>query len=175
MKTSLIVAGKSLRINNEFLEYIFSHIKKQIDTIDTIFFLDKNDKNIFIDLEKIINENETTIIVASKDNFNLISKVVATLHEDNLELKEDTLIPANSNEFSKDSFLLKKNDKQISIICAKENSKLPSLHVNSEKKYITFSLIGLDEDSTKILLEPLASTYNVKLTSTPIVEGWSKI
>ena len=47
------------------------------------------------------------------------------------------------------------------------------LHVNDSSTI--FSLIGLDEDSTKILLEPLADTYEIKLCSTSIVEGWTFI
>lgn len=174
MKTSLLIVGQSLKNNTLFLEYIYNYLGESIQ-FDNQYFFDTNDKDILLDLEQILNTNERVIIVANKNGFNSISKILCTLKSDSLELKGQTLIPSQAMEFSQDSYLLQEGEKQIAVLCVKENQVLPTLHGDFSTCSLHFSLVGLDEDSTKVLLEPLASTYEVKLHSTPLIEGWTNI
>ena len=175
MATTLIIIGKSLKINRPFLEYIDSEVTLHVGTPHQKIFLDKNENHLFEALEKIISNTNETLIIASDDSFNIVGKIIATLNEDVLELKEDTLIPSKSKEYSNNSYLIDYNSKKVNILRAKENEKLPQIFFTCRDSSTEFSLIGLDEDSTKILLAPLADTYEIKLTSTSIVEGWSYI
>jgi nicotinamide-nucleotide amidase len=172
MSSTLVIVGKTIEINKPFLEYIYSQIPLHVEKI---IFLQKSDKNIFENIEKIISKSQKTLIVASNDSFNLIGKVLSTLNEDSLELKEDTLIPSKSTKFEKNSYLIEYNDNIVNVILAKENETLSTILLEDKIEATTFSLIGLDEDTAKILLNPLAETYEIKLTSTSIVEGWSLI
>jgi nicotinamide-nucleotide amidase len=174
MKTSLLIVGQSLKSNTLFLEYIYNYLGK-LAQFDNQYFFDTNDKDILLDLEQILNTNEKVIIVANKNGFNSISKILCTLKSDSLELKGQTLIPSQATEFSEDSYLLREEKRQIAVLCAKENQVLPTLHGDFSTCSLHFSLVGLDEDSTRVLLEPLAATYEVKLNSTPIIEGWTNI
>ena len=175
MATTLVIVGKSLKINKPFLSYIDSQIELHVEVPNQKIFLDKNETHLFEVLENIINQSEQTIILASNDSFNLIGKIISTLSEDVLELKKNTLIPSKSKEYSNNSYLLEYQSKKINILRAKENEKLPQIFLTCKENSTLFSLIGLDEDSTKILLEPLADTYEIKLNATSIVEGWSFI
>jgi nicotinamide-nucleotide amidase len=175
METTLVIVGKSLQINKPFLDYIDSQIYLCVKTPKKKIFLDKNDTNIFLLLEQIIDKTEQTIIIASKDSFNLIGKVLSTLNEDELELKDNMLIPSKAKDYTVGSYLLKYNNKIINIIEAQETLVLPKILIKAKEELSLFTLIGLDEDSTKILLEPLANTYEIKLNSTSIVDGWSLI
>ena len=175
MATTLIIVGKSLKINRPFLEYIDAQISLHVETPKRKIFLDKSESNLFETLENCINQSSQTIIVASSDSFNLVGKIIATLNEDVLELKQNTLIPSKSKEYSDNSYLTNYNSKKVNILRAKENEKLPQIFLTCKESSTQFSLIGLDEDSTKILLAPLADTYEIKLSSTSIVEGWSFI
>lgn len=175
MSSTLVIVGKSLKVNKPFLEYIDSHISLHVETPNQKIFLDKNETHLFEVLEKIINQSDQTIILASDDSFNLIGKIISTLNEDVLELKQNTLIPSKSKEYSTNSYLLEYEGKEVNILRAKENEKLPQVLITCKESSTLFSLIGLDEDSTKILLEPLADTYEIKLTTTSIVQGWSFI
>ena len=172
MSSTLVIVGKSLEINEPFLDYVKSQIPLHVEKI---LFLQKSDKDIFENLEKIITTSNKTLIVASKESFNLIGKVLSTLSEDSLELKEDTLIPSKSINFSKDSYLIKYKKNLVNVLLARENELLPKIFLKKESKSTKFSLIGLDEDATKILLTPLAETYEIKLESTSMVEGWSLV
>ena len=175
MAASLIIVGKSLKINKPFLEYIDSHISLHVETPQQKIYLDKNETNLFEILEKTINQSDQTIVIASSDSFNLVGKIISTLNEDVLELKEKTLIPSKSKEHSTNSYLLEYQGKKVNILRAKENEKLPQIFLTCKENSTLFSIIGLDEDSTKILLAPLADTYEIKLSSTSIIDGWSFI
>ncbi|WP_024953780.1 CinA family protein [Sulfurospirillum arcachonense] len=175
MATTLVIVGKSLKINKPFLDYIDSQVYLHVKTPNIKIYLDKNDNNLFENLEKIISESEQTILMTSSESFNLIGKIISTLNEDVLELKEGMLVPSKTIEQKNKSYLLMYKNKKINIIEAKENEKLPQILLTSQEESTMFSLIGLDEDSTKILLEPLADTYEIKLTSTSVIEGWSYI
>ena len=175
MKSALIVVGKSLRYNLPFLNYIHTTITKHIDLPDQTVYIDKNDKDLFFVLEEAISHADEIIIIASSDSFNLINKVVATLGEDSLELKSSMLIPSKSVKLEHNSYLLQREDKLINVIKANENKKLPPILIENKNAASLFSIIDIDEDSLKILLEPLAQNYEIKITPTTIIEGWHMV
>ncbi len=175
MATTLIIVGKSLKINKPFLDYINSQIALHVETPSQSLFLDKNDTNFFELLEKAINLTEQCVVVASENSFNLVGKIVSTLNEDVLELKDNTLTPTKSTIYCTNSYVVEYQERKINIIRAKESETLPKILLENRSTSTLFSLIGLDEDSTKILLAPLADTHDVKLTSTSIIDGLSLV
>jgi nicotinamide-nucleotide amidase len=172
MKSSLVVVGKSLRYNTPFLNYIHASIKETIDLPDQTVYIDKNDKDLFFVLEEAIAHADQIVIVTSTDSFNLINKVLATLGEESLELKEGMLIPSKAVRFQESSYLLERQGKVINVIKANETKALPPLLIEKSHHATLFSVIDLDEDSLKILLEPLAQNYEIKITPTTLIEGW---
>jgi nicotinamide-nucleotide amidase len=172
MKSSLVVVGKSLRYNTPFLNYIHASIKETIDLPDQTVYIDKNDKDLFFVLEEAIAHADQIVIVTSTDSFNLINKVLATLGEESLELKEGMLIPSKAVRFQESSYLLERQGKVINVIKANETKALPPLLIEKSHNATLFSVINLDEDSLKILLEPLAQNYEIKITPTTLVDGW---
>ena len=175
MATTLIIVGKSLKINRPFLEYIDAEVSIYLKTPKQIIFLDKNEKNLLSTLVSTLSQSEQTLIVASDDSFNLIGKIISTLNEDVLELKDGTLIPSKVKSHTTNSYLIEYEGKEINILRAKEHEKLPQIFLTSKEESAMFSLIGVDEESTKILLDPLAENYEIKLTSTSIINGWNYI
>ncbi len=172
MKSSLVVVGKSLRYNTPFLNYIHASIKEHIDLPDHTVYIDKNDKDLFFVLEEAIAHAEQIVIVTSPDSFNLINKVLSTLGEEALELKQGMLIPSKAVHIQENSYLLERKGKVINVLKANETKKLPPLLIEKSHNATLFSVIDLDEDSLKILLEPLAQNYEIKITPTTLVDGW---
>lgn len=175
MKTTLVVLGTSLHINKAFLQYLYEHIALHVKEAQKIFFLDKNDNNLIFTLEGIIENSEQLLIAANEDAFNLVGKVLSTLSEDNLELKGNTLTPSKAKNFKEGSYLIEYKNAAINLILAKENKELPEILLTQEEESAQFSLIGLDEDTTKILLDPLAQSHEIKLTSSSLISGWSTL
>lgn len=172
MKSSLVVVGKSLRYNTPFLNYIHASIKEYIDLPDQTVYIDKNDKDLFFVLEEAITHADQIVIVTAPDSFNLINKVLATLGEESLELKEGMLIPSKTTRFQESTYLLERQGKVINVIKASETKTLPPLLIEKSHHATLFSVIDLDEDSLKILLEPLAQNYEIKITPTKLIDGW---
>ncbi|WNY98140.1 Putative competence-damage inducible protein [Sulfurospirillum sp. 'SP'] len=172
MKSSLIVVGKALRYNLPFLNYIHATITKHIDLPDQTVYIDKNDKDLFFVLEESIAHADEIVIVTSHDSFNLVNKVIATLGEESLELKAGMLIPSKAVRFEENSYLLARDGKHINVIKACENKKLPLILIENSNSSELFSIINIDEDSLKILVEPLAQNYEIRITPTTIVDGW---
>jgi len=175
MKSSLVVVGKSLRYNTPFLNYIHASIKEYIDLPDQTVYIDKNDKDLFFVLEEAITHADQIVIVTAPDSFNLINKVLATLGEESLELKGGMLIPSKAVRFQENTYLLERQGKVINVIKASETKTLPPLLIEKSHHATLFSVIDLDEDSLKILLEPLAQNYEIKITPTKLIDGWMLI
>ena len=171
MKSALIVVGKALRYNTPFLNYIYATISQQLELPDQTIYIDKNDKDLFFVLEETISHTDDTIVVTSVDSFNLINKVLATLGEESLELKGGMLIPSKSVRFEKNSYLLERQGKRINVIKATEIQTLPPLLFEATSTSTLFCVINLDEDSLKILLEPLAQNYEIRITPTKVIDG----
>ena len=125
MATTLVIVGKSLKINEPFLDYIDSQICLHVKTPSSKIFLDKNDKNLFENLERIISDSEQTILIASKDSFTLVGKVISTLSEDVLELKNGMLVPSKTLNQAEKSYLIEYKNRKINILEASENEKKP--------------------------------------------------
>jgi len=172
MKSSLVVVGKSLRYNAPFLEYIHRCIQAHIDLPDQSIYIDKNDKDLFFVLEEAITHADEIVIVTTQDSFTLINKVLATLGEESLELKGGMLIPAKSVRFEKNSYLLERNGRLINVLNVSETNPLPSVLIEKSTASTLFSVIDIDEDSLKILLEPLAQNYEIKIVPTMLIDGW---
>ena len=172
MKSALVVVGKALRHNKPFLNYIYSTIIQHIDIPDQVVYIDKNDKNLFFILEETISHADAIIVVTLDDSFNLINKVLATLGEEVLELKNGMLLPAKTALIQENSYLLERDTKRINVLKVNETDTLPKILIDNTSEVQLFSVIDSDEESLKILLEPLAQNYEIKITPTTLIKGW---
>jgi nicotinamide-nucleotide amidase len=157
------------------MDYVMQNLEEQIEKFDSIKVLNKNDNDFFIQLEDCINKFDQTIILAHSKNFNFVNKIIATLNEDNLELKDDMLIPSKTVLYSKNSYLMQLEEKIINVLSIKENEKLPEILLGSEKNSRNFTIVDIDIDSVVLLLEPICTTYEVSIDATPLIEGWINI
>ncbi len=175
MSNSLIIIGDELIFNKPYMNYVMEELEKHITIFESINLLNKNDNDFFIKLEAEISKYNQTVILANHSSFTFISKILSTIMDDHLELKDDMLMPSKTVLYSKDSYVINKNEKSINVLSIKENKKLPEILIDDNIKSKTFTLIDIDIDSIKILLEPICSNYDVKIIATSIIEGLVKI
>lgn len=175
MSNSLIIIGDELIFNKPYMNYVMEELEKHITIFESINLLNKNDNDFFIKLEAEISKYNQTVILANHSSFTFISKILSTIMDDHLELKDDMLMPSKTVLYSKDSYVINKNEKSINVLSIKENKKLPEILIDDSIKSKTFTLIDIDIDSIKILLEPICSNYDVKIIATSIIEGLVKI
>jgi len=175
MAHALLIVGDSLKLNPLMLAYIerayVAHFLERGNT----YFVSKNDTKLFMTLESLVHQYDTLSIGASSESFHLVGKVLSTLTEDTLVLKEETLAPSKATQISKGSYVLTMDEKQVNVLEISQNKTLPAFLSDVPAQKTSFSLIGIDEDSCRILLEPLAQTFEIGLHVTPLVEGWISI
>ncbi|MFK5880699.1 MAG: CinA family protein [Sulfurospirillum sp.] len=175
MTNSLIIIGKELIYNKPYMTYAKEELNKHIEYFDTEQIINKNDSDFFIKLEDTISKFDQTVILCTNHSFTFVNKVISTINDDRLELKEDMLIPSKTILYSKDSYLIKKDEKIINVLSLRENEKFPEILIKDNLNYKNFSIINIDIDSAKLLIEPICSTYEIKIEATAVIDGWIEI
>ena len=169
---AILIIGDDLRINKPFLEYIFESYEKRRGELGEVNFMPKNSKDLPFAIENFAQNFSFLTIFGDDEAYATSSKILATLTNDCLELKTpDVLVPKNAINFTKNSFLVKLNETQISLVRAIPTQNLGEIltPVGDESAY--FCLFDVDEESAKILLSPLANTYDVKTNQTALIDG----
>ena len=118
MKKVVLLIGDELRLNGNFLSYIFRHCCNANLDFDEIKFANKNDKNLPIFLQNLTKKCEFITIFASSESYGIVSKILATINSDLLELKNDTLAPSMAEKVAKNSFLMQIENCYINVLKA---------------------------------------------------------
>lgn len=175
MKHGILVVGTALKINGVFLDYIYESYKRCFESLGDTFFSPKTDPNLPFLIEKLSSEYEKVTIFAHKESFTLVNKIISTLTQDSLSLKEDILLPSKVSIYEKNSYLVDIDKCTLNVLHVEENKTIPNILHVKQSNHANLHLIGFDEDSSSILLEAIKQTNEVNTISTPIVQGWLKI
>ena len=130
MGNSLIVIGKTFKLNEIFNNYIIREVKNILKRIDLIVYLNNIDETKIIN---IIDESENIMIFSNRDNFNKISLFLANLTNDSTKERDGIELPLKAEPYRKNSFVIKFKEKLINVLAIKESEKLPEILLNSKK------------------------------------------
>ncbi|MGD9969345.1 MAG: CinA family protein [Sulfuricurvum sp.] len=175
MKRDVIFVGNRLILNEPFERYILRSIRNQLSAIDSVRFFDESDKDLFLYLEGLLKSESKLIIVATKNTFTIVGKLLSTITADNQILKNQMLIPSRANLLENGSYLITHNTSEINVILASEGHRLPPVLINDEQRMAIIHLFNEELSSAQTLLEPLAQSFDVRLEFSEQVEGWLKI
>jgi len=176
MDLHVIFIGVKFIYNQALQEYVLRQVKKCCDIPNSVNFYKDGDNALFLDLQNKLEHIDNILIVTSKNNYATVGKLLCTITEDNLSVKEDNLLlPSKVEVFEKNSYLLEYNAHNINVMCADEMKKLPMIFLKNEKEKQVVQLFGENEQSVKALLEPLSQTYDVKLEFIQIINGWIEL
>ncbi len=169
MKNVVVIIGKSIKNNKIFLNYLQREIDKHLNCIDTLYFLDKNSCDLFLEIEEILSKYQN-IIICAKDSFNLIGKILSTLIEDVLISQKNTLTPSKAIKIKQNSYLLQVDQKLINVLKIDELHNMPQILINNIEKNYSFFLFSNDnKDLEKI--KKLALDYDGNIIFTHITYG----
>lgn len=175
MKNTLLIIGNAIRINQLFSDYLLREVRWSLHSVDSVVYLSEQNKNLFIELQEIIDKSETCVIAVNKDHFPTVSKLIATLLEDTLVLKESMLIPTKTSVFESGSFLIEYESRQINVLQVQSGERMPGILIRHEHKEAVLNVFGVDEQSAAMLLKSLADSHSVHLEVVPFIEGWGQI
>ena len=174
MKNRLIIIGKNLYLNTPFMEYIERELSHLV-TLDQIIKLPEASTETVTLLQQQMAQEGNIIIVANKNAFTPVSKLISTMIDDTLILKDNFLIPSKSEIYDDNSFLIRFNDSTINVTMAEPGQLLPIFLIEHSEDRGILHIFHMDEDSAKILLDPLSKTYEVKINVTTLTPGWLQI
>jgi len=174
MKNRLIVIGKNIYLNTPFMEYIKRELS-HLTTLEEIIKLPETSTETVTLLQQQMAQEGNIIIVANKNAFTPVSKLISTMIDDTLVLKDNFLIPSKSEIYDDNSFLVRFNDSTINVIMAEPGQTLPIFLIEHSEDRGVLHIFQMNEDSAKILLDPLSKTYEVKIDVTTLTPGWLQI
>jgi len=171
----IVFIGTDFLHDKYFKEYILKKAYEVSDEIHNISFFKDNDSSLLLYLQEKIEQTYQTLIVTTKNNAITISKILCTITEDNLELKDNFLIPSKVEVFEKNSYLLEYKDNFINLIEVTQNTKLPKIFLKEKNNKAIIQLFGEDKESAKVLLESISKTHDVELHFLQIVPNWLEV
>ncbi len=174
MRNRLIIVGKNLYLNDPFMEYVERELS-HLGLLDQITRLPETGSEIVSLLQDHISGEGNTIVISNKKAFAPISKLLATMTDDTLVLKESILIPSRSEIYDDNSFLLRYKGSSINVVMAEPGKTVPVFLIEEAKKDGTIHIFNLDEEGADALLDPVAKSFEVEFVSTTLTPGWIKI
>ncbi len=152
MKHLLYLIGDELTINEKFKNYIYRTYEEKFKEINEIRIQNKTDK----DLPSL--------------HYATVAKILATLNDDNLILKDDTLVPDKA-EFNKNSFVCNFSNSKINVVKINPSEKLPNLLGHIKLNFAYFCIFGMDDESAILLLQTLTKSYEISIKSTKLLDN----
>ena len=170
MINALVVVGNNIKYNRPFMEYLERKVCERLGHLDAIYHLDKNDSNLFLSLEEVI-ERSKNIVIASRDAYSLVGKIIATLTDDSMVVREGILAPAKAIEYHHDSYLLHYHDSAINVIKIHEHATLPPIMIAPSSQSVSFFLVDAQSEKDQEQLNNIVKINDVTLSMTTIIEG----
>jgi len=156
------------------MEYIKRELS-HLNLFEQVIKLPENSTKTVTLLQQQIAQGGNIIVVANKNAFTPVSKLISTMTDDTLILKENTLIPSKSKEYNDHSFLIKFNNSIINVAMAEPGYALPKFLIEQKESKGVLHIFNIDEDSAKILLDPLSKTYEINISITTLTSGWLQV
>jgi nicotinamide-nucleotide amidase len=171
MHNRLLVIGRNLYLNAPYMAYIERELS-HLGFVEEIRTIPEASNELVETLQSLMQKEGAIVIVANKNAFTPVSKIVATMIDDTLVLKEDLLIPSKSEIYDDNSFLVRYGPCRINVVRAEPGKTLPMLLVEPREREGLFHLFDMDEESAMTLLRPLAKSHNIEVHATLLVPGW---
>ncbi len=175
MKKHLMFIGNRFIHNAPLQRYITRKVKEKIANIDQISYFQDSDKALFLVLDQLLKQEIKLIIISTKNSSAVVGKLLSTITADNQILNDNMLIPSRTTIFEKDSYLVEYNSSIVNVVVAHENRELPLIILEDEEKSAILHVFEEDASSVKILLEPLATSFDIRLDFATLVDGWVEV
>lgn len=171
MRHLLLIIGAELRLHANYLESITRAYVESAGELNERICIDKASKELPFFLEAWIKEYDYITIFSSPTLHSICAKTLATLAEDSLEIKQNSLVPLKATQIAKDSFLMQIKQCKINLLKATINAKIPQILQKFKANFAHFCLHSIDEESANLLLQTLAKSYKIDILSSALLEN----
>ncbi len=174
MKKRLYFIGNIFTQNHPFRDYVIRQIEADGE-LNSIDYFQEADRDFFRELENRVTQDNKIYIISNKKSFTLVGKLLCSLIDDKLVLKEEMLIPSQCEKFTASSYLMQINSALINVMQLQESQELPQqlLSTASTKQKLHFFETPIKEVIE--YLQPLSKQFNVELAYSQIVDAWVEV
>ena len=157
---AIIFIGKEFKYRKFLQNYIFSKYKsKNISYFDNVNF----------DIEKLLKKE--SLIITNEKTYSIISKIIATLNDDVLEIKNSYLLPSKTILYEKNSYLIENNENLINVI--KITDFIPNILLNNE--IYTIHIFNYDVQTADMFVKTIFESFKIDYTIYENEGGWCEI
>ncbi len=174
MKKRLYLIGNIFRQNHPFREYIIREVEAN-GQLDAVEYFAEADRDFYAELNNRLTHSEKIYIVTNKNSFTLVGKLLCTLTDDKLVLKDQILIPSKCEQFTKESYILDIKSSIANVIEAKESQLLPDLLLTDTPSKQKLHFFERSIKEVIELLKPLAKQFDVALNFSQIIDQWVEV
>ncbi|MRJ02844.1 MAG: CinA family protein [Epsilonproteobacteria bacterium] len=158
MGNGLIMVGREFAINRGFVDYVEREAVKRLSSLERILFLEERDKEVLVEITRAQKELERLLVVASPSSYSTISKVVATLFDDHLVLRDGELVPSKAHQFGRGSFLIG----NVNLVRGVVGQRLPELFLSVDREEVSLFAIDLPLEQFERGALPLARESGIE-------------
>ncbi|NWF66301.1 MAG: CinA family protein [Campylobacterales bacterium] len=173
MKNCLMIIGEGIKLSEIFIEYLLREVKRNIEVSEIIFF-NEHEKDIFMDISHF-KEYDNIVIAIHKNSFASVSKIISTAINDSLIAKDGLLMPSSAISYTDGSYLIEVAETIINCIEIEESKKIPKIFITEPKEYKVINIFDIDDESIKVLFNPIASMNGVSIEVSKVVSNWNKL
>ncbi len=170
MLNSLLIISDTIKYNPIFLDYIERKVKESVGHIDFTVHLNENDKEILLTIQESIQKSQNLVIV-TKSAYPLICKILSTISDDTMVMREGILTPSKAKSFTKESVYLTINGCEVNLIKADSAKELPKLQVDAKSKRLGLYLFDVEDFEIEKRLMPTINAFEARATFADIIKG----
>ncbi len=174
MKKRLYLIGNIFTQNHPFRDYIIREIESD-SQLDSIEYFTEANRDFYAELDNRVIHKENIYVVSNKKSFTLVGKLLCTITDDKLVLKNQILLPSKCEQFTEESYLLDVKNATVNIIEVQESAVLPKFLLTNSKVKQKLHFFESSIKEVIDLLKPLAKQFNVELNFSQIIEQWVEI
>jgi len=159
---ALIFIGKEFKYKNFLQNYTLSKYNT-----DTIFFFD----GVEFQIETFIKDYTELVIITNEKLYSTVSKIISTINDDVLEVKDSELLPSKVLKYATNSFLLEINETKINIL--KYTNYLPEILLKNE--IYKLHVFNYDIQTTDLFVKSIFESFNMDYVIFENEGGWCEI
>ena len=174
MKKRLYLIGNIFRQNHAFRDYVLREIEVN-GQLSSIEYFDEANRDFYAELSSRVLNREEVYVITNKKSFTLVGKLLCSITDDKLVLKDQILIPSKCEQSTSNSYMLEVKNSSINVLEVQESQELSALLITGKTTKQKLHFFEKQIKEVIELLKPLSKQFDVELSFSQIIEAWIEV
>ncbi len=171
----IFFVGSNFLYNKPLKEQAFRAVEKAGCEVGLVRYIKDGESALPLLLQEALFADGELLIFASKMHYSTISKLLCTIMEDKLTVKDEQLLPSTVKSFQKGSYLIEYEQKQINVVLCQEQKRVGAILLEPRGDTTKVQIFEQTKEDTKNILLELSQSYDVSLQFVTVVDGWIEL